>query len=302
MRRYTVELEHYIPSHEDFNNYMERPVDKRLAVHYDAGKHPLTMGKQGTGKTLSHMYYAYKNHYPFLLFNCHVDFKLTKLCGDKTIIDGSIVFQESIFIKAIQIPSVILFDEINAVSNANTFDFHSLLQNHKIFVADADNGKGAVYKLHPECKIGFAQNPTNIKYLGGNIRASNFLSRCTFINFPEFTKKEVYTALLKRFSSISKDYRKKFIRFYFACVDAIEQYNIPVDISTRQLNHVVDLWQHGLTLKDAIEDGMLSFLEAISQPQVKETFLNISRETWGELVYGRAKSKALTPLTPAKKI
>lgn len=285
MRRYTEGLEHYIPVYEDFSNYLERPVDKRLAVHYDAGKHPLTMGKQGTGKTLSHMYYAYKKHYPFFLFNCHADFKLAKLCGEKTVVDGNIIFQESIFIKAIHASSVILFDEINAVSNDNTFDFHSLLQNHEIFVAEADNGKGAVYKLHPECKIGFAQNPSNGKYTGGSIMASNFLSRCTFINFPEFTKKEIYAALLKRFSIISKDYRKKFIRFYFACAAAIEKYNIPVDISTRQLNHVVELWLHGLSLKDAIEDGMLSFLEAVSCPEVKGIFLNIVRETWGELAY-----------------
>ena len=164
-RKFTVsdEMMKYIPDVSEFENYIERDIDTRLAIHYNLVKYPITQGKQGTGKTFSHMYYAFKNGLPLFLFSCYEDFRLTKLFGDKTIKNGSIVFQESLFVKAIQGPSVILFDEINAVSNANTFDFHALLQNRELYIKDANDGEGKIFVLHPECRIGFAQNPKSAK-------------------------------------------------------------------------------------------------------------------------------------------
>jgi hypothetical protein len=195
-------LEHYIPQECVFASYVERGIDKRLALHYDNKKHPLTQGKQGTGKTFSHEHYAYKRKLPFFLFSCHDDFKLNKLFGDKTIENGSVVFKESLFVMAIQNPSVILFDEVNAINNKESFPFHALLQNRELFVKDADNGNGKVYKLHPECRIGFAQNPRSAKYIGGNVKPSNFLGRCTFITYPEFTESDInwYFSLINCFN------------------------------------------------------------------------------------------------------
>ncbi len=278
------ELLGYIPKKEEFENYVERPIDKRLAIHYLAGKYPLTQGKQGTGKTFSHMYFAFKHGLPFFLYSCFEDFKLAKMFGDKTIDNGSVVFRESMFTKAIQHPSVHLFDEINAVSNANSFDFHALTQNRQLFIKDADNGKGKVYHLHKDCFIGFAQNPKSAKYIGGNIKPSNFLGRCTYITYPEFSKDEIANAVQKRFPQLMKDDLKKFVKFYFACVETIERSNIPVDISIRQLNNVIDLWLHGLPLKESIEDGLTSILEAISQPKAKESFWRLAQAVWKELM------------------
>lgn len=279
------ELVGYIPKADEFQNYIERPVDKRLAAHYDAGKHPLTQGKQGTGKTFSHMYYAYKKQLPFFLFSMYEDFKLQKLFGDKTILNGSVVYQESIFVKAIQGPSVILADEINAVSNANTHDWHAFLQNRELFIKDANEGKGKIYKVHPECRLGFAQNPKSAKYIGGNIKPSSFLGRCTYITYPEFTEAEITAAIVKRYPKMDKAMVTKFAKFYFACCTTIENGKIPIDISIRQLNNVIDLYQSGgLPLKEAVEDGLTSMLEAASQPKAKEAFDMIAKATWPELL------------------
>jgi MoxR-like ATPase len=288
------ELKEYIPKPEDFSNYIERPIDKRLEIHYLLGKYPLTQGKQGTGKTFSHQYFAYKKQLPFFLYSCFEDFKLAKLFGDKTIKNGTVVFQESLFVKAFQSPSVILFDEINAVSNANTFDFHALLQNRQLFIKDADDGNGKLYKLHEDCYIGFAQNPKSVKYVGGNIKASNFLGRCTFLTYPEFTKKEIRDALMKKFPNIHKDDLDKFTKFYFACTETIERSNLPVDISIRQLNNVVELWLHGMPLKEAIEDGMTSIVEAVSQPKAKESFYRLAQAVWRELMEEGKEEKTET--------
>ena len=278
------ELKVHIPKEEDFISYIVRPIDRRIALHYNLGKYPLTQGKQGTGKTFSHEYYAFSHKLPFFLYSCYEDFKLEKLFGDKTIKEGTVIFQESLFVKAIQGPSVILFDEINAISNANTFPFHALLQNRQLFIKDANDGKGKLYKLHQDCKIGFAQNPKSVKYVGGNIKASNFLGRCTYITYPEFTKTEISEAIMKRFPSLHKEDLVKFVTFYFASLETIDRTGIPVDISIRQLNNVIDLWIHGAPLNEAIEDGMTSLMEAISQPKAKEAFYKLSQSIWKEIM------------------
>lgn len=281
------ELRPYIPPKKLFDNYIERPVDRKLALHYNLNKHPITQGKQGTGKTFSHMYYAYKQQLPCFLYSCHEDFKLRKLFGDKTIENGSIKFREGFFVKALQHPSLILFDEINAVSNANTFDFHALLQNRELFVKDANDGGGKLYRLHNQCRIGFAQNPKSAKYIGGNIKPSNFLGRCTFITYPEFKKQDISTALQAKFPTLDKLDLNNFVTFYFACINLIRNSDLPLDISIRQLINIVELWINGLELKDAIEDGLSSMLEAVSQPEAKESFTKLSEGVWKELMVNK---------------
>jgi hypothetical protein len=292
----TPELTPYIPREEDFTNYIVRDIDKRLETHLNASrpghwKYPICQGKQGTGKTYGYMYYAWNYKLPFFLYSMYEDFKLTRLFGDKTIINGSIVFQESLFVKAIQGPSMVLFDEINALSNANTFDFHALLQNRELFIKDANNGLGKVFQLHDDCKIGFAQNPKSAKYIGGNIKASNFLGRCTYLTYPEFSKKEIRLALKKKFPTLVKDDLEKFVAFYFACIDTIDKASVPVDVSIRQLNNMVDLWLAGMPIKFAIEDGLTSIMESISQPKAKETFFRLAQAVWKELLPESAKEK-----------
>jgi MoxR-like ATPase len=277
-------LKKFIPPSENFENYIERGIDKRLALHYDSGKHPLTQGKQGTGKTFSHEYYAYKKQLPFFLLSCHPDFKLEKQFGDKTIENGSIVFRESLFVEAFQNPSVICIDEVNAIDNKESFPFHAMLQNGELYIKDANDGKGKIYRKHPDCRIGFAQNPKSAKYLGGNVKPSNFLGRCTFITYPEFTRDDIKKAITKKFTALKKEEVTKFTQFYFAALKAIDKGQIPVDISIRQLNSVIELYLAGLPLRESIEDGMSSIMEAASQPTNKEVFWRLAQGIWKELM------------------
>lgn len=279
------ELKKYIPKAEEFITYIERPLDKRLALHYNSSrpgnrKYPLTQGPQGTGKTFSHMYYAFKHQLPFFLFCAFEDFKLHKLFGDKTIIGGNVVFKESLFTTAIQYPSVILIDEVNYISNENSVDFHALLQNRELFVKDADNGNGKIYKLHDECRIGFAQNPKSAKYIGGNVKPSSFLGRCTYITYPAFSNGDIKKAIKVKFPNLIEEDIVMFTKFFLTCCEAIEQNQIPVDISIRQLNNVIDLYIHGMPLNQAVEDGLASIMEAASQPKSKEAFVNFAKGCW----------------------
>ena len=274
-------LKAYIPVKDA--SYIDRGVDNRLAIHYDSNKHPLTQGKQGTGKTASHEHYALRRQLPFFLYSCHEDFKLNKLFGDKTIENGTVVFKESLFVQAIQNPSVILFDEVNAINNKESFPFHALLQNRELFVKDADNGNGKIYKLHKDCKIGFAQNPKSAKYLGGNVKPSNFLGRCTFLTYPEFTQTDIKKVLKVKFPTLEVKKLNEFVQFYFACLKTIAQGNIPVDISIRQLVSMIELFLAGLPLRESIEDGLSAIMDAASQSQNKEVFLRLAQTIWKEL-------------------
>lgn len=281
-KTYTVPaaLSGLIPNPNDFKDYVTRAIDDRLAIHYDLGKHPITQGAQGTGKTMSHMHYAHVRKLPFLLISCYEDFKLPKLFGDKTIVNGTIKFQESQFVTLIQNPSVILFDEINAVSQANTFDFHALLQNRQLFIKDADDGIGKLFTLHEHCHIGFAQNPKSAKYIGGNIRASNFLGRCTYLTYPSFTVNQIKQLIGNRYPELSSVDKDNFVKFFQACSDAIGQSGITVDISIRQIINVIDLYLHGMPLSNAVEEGLSNIVDSISQPKAKEAFTTLVAAVW----------------------
>ena len=270
----SVKCDKPVATNKDFDNYLQRDVDIDLATHYNLGKHPITQGKQGTGKTSAHEFYAKTSNLPFHLISCYEDMKLHKLFGDKTIINGTVRYQESEFVNAIQGPCVILFDEINAISNANSFDFHAMLQNRELFVKDANDGKGKVFKMHKDCRIGFSQNPRSNKYIGGTIKPSNFLGRCTFLTFPEFTKsqtKQIIKGRLKDYSSTALD---NIVGAYFDLLDMIEKANIPIDISIRQLLNLCDFLSSGMDMNKAWDQSFIYFLDAASQPNLKASFVN----------------------------
>ena len=210
------------------------------------------------------------------------DFNLRKYFGDKTIENGSIKFQEGLFIKAISAPSCILIDEVNAIDESGIKDFNAFLQNRELYIKDADGGKGKIYAIHKDCRIGFAQNPKSAKYIGGKVRSSDFLGRCTYVTYPEFTKGQIENAISKRYPTLSIPDRDKFIAFYREIIKAIEAAQLPFDISIRQLNNVIDLWIHGVKLVESIESGMLDIAEASSQPKTKEALWKIAEAVWGK--------------------
>lgn len=276
------ELKQYTPNSVLFESYIERPVDSLLAIHLDLGKNPIAQGKQGTGKTFSYMYYAHKRQLPFFLYSAYADFNLRKYFGDKTIENGTIKFQEGLFIKAISSPSVVLIDEVNAIDESGIKDFNAFLQNRELYIKDADGGKGRVYAIHKDCRIGFAQNPKSAKYIGGKVRSSDFLGRCTYVTYPEFTKSQIEKAVSKRYPTLSQADADKFVAFYREVVKAIDAAQLAFDISIRQLNNVIDLWLHGVKMVDAIESGMLDIAEASSQPKAKEALYKIAEAVWGK--------------------
>jgi len=270
------ELQSLVPKDDMFKTYIERPIDNRLAVHYDSGHHPLTSGKQGTGKTTAHHYYAFKRKLPIFEMTCNKEFELRKQFGGKTIVNQNIIFEENLLAKIVQGPGVVLFDEINYVTNENSVEFHGMLVQRELYIKDADK----IYKLHPECKIGFAQNPKSAKYLGSNVKPSNFLGRCSYLTFPDFSKQEITEALVKRFPKVHGDMLRKFAEFYFAVCDKIERSKLPIDISIRQLNAMVELWKAGLPLNEAIEDGLSGMCDAASQPDAKQSFMVVAHAIW----------------------
>ena len=277
------ELKCFIPTEEDVAGYLERDIDKRLQIHYACSKHPITQGPQGSGKTFSHMYYAFKQQLPFMLISCYQDMVLHKFFGDKTLKDGSIVFREGSLVKMCQIPSVILFDEINAIENSKSYDFHALLQNRELFVKDGNDGEGKIYKLHRDCKIGFAQNPRSAKYIGGTVKPSSFLGRCSYITFPDFTKDEIAKIVRKKYPTLDKIKVLEFCDFFFESQAYLKTNGISVDISIRQLESAIEFYLAGMNLEDAINDGMISVLDAISNPQAKEGMFSVARTIFKDL-------------------
>jgi hypothetical protein len=56
------------------------------------------------------------------------------------------------------------------------------------------------------------------------------------------------------------------------------------DISIRQLNSVIELYLAGLPLRESIEDGLSSIMDAASQSHNKEVFWRLAQSIWEELL------------------
>jgi len=162
--------------------YIRRDVDAVVETFAKLGRNICLIGDSGTGKTTLVEQYAAHNKLPFLRVSCDETSSLKTLLGTREIINGTTYFRSGVMLELIQMPSVILFDEFNALHSSKLFFLHELLDNRRLFVQDADGGK--VIKIHNGCQIFLACNPSNKNYGGTNKMNAALGNRTTVIDVP----------------------------------------------------------------------------------------------------------------------
>jgi hypothetical protein len=187
MLRTKVDAVTMIP--EALASYIEREVDHVVKTFSKLRRNICLIGDSGTGKTTLVEQYAANNKLPFLRISCDETSSLKTLLGSKEIINGTTYFRGGILLELIQMPSVILFDEFNALHSSKLFFLHELLDNRRLFVQDADGGK--VIKIHPDCQIFLACNPSNKNYGGTNKMNAALGNRTTVIDVPNIKVAEM---------------------------------------------------------------------------------------------------------------
>jgi len=167
---------------EVLKTYIKREVDGVVETFARLGRNLCLIGDSGTGKTTLVEQYAASKKLPYLRISCDETSSLKTLLGTREIINGTTYFRSGVMLELIQMPSVVLFDEFNALHSSKLFFLHELLDNRRLFVQDADGGK--VIKIHPECQIFLACNPSNKNYGGTNKMNAALGNRTTVIDVP----------------------------------------------------------------------------------------------------------------------
>jgi MoxR-like ATPase len=174
---------------EPLKSYIRREVDNIIDTFAKLKRNICLIGDAGTGKTTLVEQYAANHNLPFLRISCDETSSLKTLLGTKEIINGTTYFRSGVLLELIQMPSVILWDEFNALHSSKLFFLHELLDNRRLFVQDADGGK--VIKIHPKCQIFLACNPANKNYGGTNKMNAALGNRTTVIDVPTIQIKDM---------------------------------------------------------------------------------------------------------------
>ena len=174
---------------EVLQGYIRRDVDSFVDSFAKLKRNICLVGDSGTGKTTLVEQYAATRNLPFLRVSCDETTSLKLLLGTKEIINGTTYFRTGVLLELIQMPSVILFDEFNALHSSKLFFLHELLDNRRVFVQDADGGN--VIKIHNGCQIFLACNPANKNFGGTNKMNAALGNRTTVIDVPNIKVEEM---------------------------------------------------------------------------------------------------------------
>ena len=233
-------LDVYIPNEDEFKDYIHRDIDNKLDAILEANKMALLVGETGTGKTYACRYYAYKHNLPCLIISLDDNSKFNHLLGFREIRNNETTFEAGLMVDFLQNPSLILFDEINALPAKAAFRFHEMTENRSLFIPELRK----TVKIHPECRIAFACNQKNMRYIGTNNFNAAFLDRLIIIKFPHFTDKELSTKF-----KIEDD----ILRFYIEAVKMINRNEMRTMYSIRTIKQYQSLRDIGFSKKEAFE-------------------------------------------------
>lgn len=236
MLRSKVNAEDMIP--EKIKSYVVRKVDNIVDDFASLRRNICLIGDSGTGKTTLVEQFAAKNRVPFLRVSCDETSSLKTLLGSKEIINGTTYFRGGVLLELIQMPSVVLFDEFNALHSSKLFFLHELLDNRRLFVQDADGGK--VIKIHPDCQIFLACNPSNKNYGGTNKMNAALGNRTTVIDVPN-----IKVAEMKELFDCGT-HTGSMIQFYEEASRAISDKSLRVAFSLRNIQRATEAIKAGI--------------------------------------------------------
>ena len=256
-------------------NYFKRTVDSTMEkIGLKLKKNLFLIGEAGSGKTYGSEQLAARAKLPFLRVALDDSLILKELLGKRDIINGTTYFKEGILLSMVQIPSVILFDEVNANGNGKFF-LHELLDHRRLFIKDAEGGKTIM--LHQDCIILLAANPNTARYCGTSKLNAALVDRTTVVPVPCFTPEEIPQLFDTGKPAVTESLKK----FYVDCQRIIRDQDLRVVFSLRGVQRIVEFIKAGETIAQAL--GMGFYNSAIVTASIKEknTLENLAKVHFG---------------------
>ena len=259
----------------DTTYLVRKGIDDVIAKYGERSSPLFAVGETGSGKTMAFRQYAAEQELPFLRVACDDSAILKEFVGRREIISGTTYFKIGLLLKMVQQPSVILFDEFNALPASKLFFLHELLDTKKLFVKDA--GNGMIINVHPECKIFLACNPCNGKYTGTNRVNIALADRGGYLHVPDFKVSEVQ----ELFKCDDANITSSLMQFYKEIHELIQKQNLRVAFSLRSVKRIVEAIAHGDSIEEALSVGFYNSALLTATDKEKEALREVARVCFG---------------------
>lgn len=269
-----MDVSELIPD-RDTTYLVRKGVDDVIEKYGERSSPLFAIGETGCGKTMAFRQYAAEKELPFLRVACDDSAILKEFIGRREIINGTTYFKIGLLLKLVQQPSVILFDEFNALPASKLFFLHELLDTKKLFVKDA--GNGLIINVHPECKIFLACNPCNGKYTGTNRVNIALADRGGYLHVPDFKSSEVR----ELFKCDDANITESLMQFYEEVHELIQKQNIRVAFSLRSIKRIVEAFSHGDTVEEALSVGFYNSALLTATDKERKALREVARVCFG---------------------
>lgn len=257
---------------------IRREIDDLIEKAFTIGEPLSLIGDTGAGKTTIVKEIAAVLELPFLRISCDSSLELSELVGGYVLENGTMKYIEGLLMKVMQVPSLILFDEINALEPPKITMLNSLLDSGSLFVKEINK----VYKMHSEASFFFAANPPGKGYYV-NYMSTALINRAQVIYVPPFSIKEVSQVLGKIDHKLKPDVLEPLLRFYGEVQRLSKEQEINAQISIRNLLMFADLFRVTGCIKTALEVSFLNGILMTDSPEVKETCQRLALTVFGNL-------------------
>jgi hypothetical protein len=232
-----------------------KPYWDHLCDAHDKKRFMQLVGEPGSGKSVMEKALAYVLQVPYLAISCDGKLNPRVLFGQISIKNGTSFFTEGEVTKLLQVPSVIVLEERNGLDGSVEMTFNRILNNREFFIAEADGGKGKLYKLHPQCYIVQDCNPPGAKFTGAQKQNVATVDRVSVMKVPQLTKKEIVSIMDNH-----KD-AERMADFYLQAADMIRTNGYRCAVTLRGLKRATQMIDDGYTEREAIELGVLNAVE-----------------------------------------
>lgn len=230
------------------------------------------IGDTGTGKTSFPRYLASQFKIPYLLVQTDAKLDFNELLYKVHFVNATAHYEEGPLVKMMQVPSIIVIDELPSATPEIFFKCHELTQEKKIFVKEL----GKVYKQHPNCYIFATGNFRNALYIGNNKMNEALISRFMVKVMEDFTDAE-----LNQILDTGSELKRKLIAFYREVKKLIEGQNKKFTISIRNLQSVIALEKQGFPLVDALHWSIFDSVMVNNSIEDKKAVFNIACPIFG---------------------
>ena len=264
---YTPNVDAEYKRRDGVDGVIERKAKQRHAV--------ILQGDAGTGKTKCAEQVSARAGKPFLRVACDDGATLKEFIGRREIINGTTFYKLGALCAMLQRPSVILFDEFNALDARRLFFLHELLDGRRFFVKDADGGR--VFNVHADAVILLACNPNGAKYSGTNKLNCALVNRCAVVDVPALDVGDVADA----FNTGNDGTTDALKKYYNDARAMIQAQKMRVVLSLRNVKAIARDLRDGVNVADALAVNFYNSALLTASDKERDALAKLARVIFG---------------------